>query len=550
MAIDLYRYGIRLTYDLTIPEPGSDLLSKMREADNIRKELEGDFDSLFILKPEKISFENADDKASEYGIPLVESHPEKEVLVTVVDTLVDNNINHTVDIVIPDKYQVQDLAYFDCACEPTSGQKGQYEVDDVSIVPREVTLSGGGDWGPNESYIWDRWKGRSGTLKLIVKQLKLKRWYLGIKIPCVLCDTAYKAWQQKIWGIIRDGCKAKFEERHVMLKERLRQLEESLDDNALSFRKREREEVMKGVLRWMGIEGFTFYPSELSSETDLYGQTGLVVNGDFMRIVQTQSEKIKFLHQAIEWENMLYFLYPYFWCNPGKNYDYWEFKKYLNHPDPLHRVFLKAGSARVVLTIRPSFEDAFMTFVNTGEIDPEAPYIEIGKEFQNYAQTNYPGIPPANPVKNYRPLLYPKQEQAWDEMQKLMQLLDKYNETNHRSPSTEQGLAALQSDLPTKDPWGHDYVYTCPGVHGDYDLASLGADGKEGGEDENADITSWAEASLIGRWYEYTPTSALDIDFDAKLPKEANEEENESSGTSFGSKLIKALLKWLLHRSN
>jgi general secretion pathway protein G len=77
-------------------------------------------------------------------------------------------------------------------------------------------------------------------------------------------------------------------------------------------------------------------------------------------------------------------------------------------------------------------------------------------------------------------------------------------------PSTEQGLQSLveqptagdspqhyrqggyleQSKVPL-DPWDHPYVYVCPGVHGDYDLMSLGADGKEGGEGYDADITNW-----------------------------------------------------------
>ena len=41
------------------------------------------------------------------------------------------------------------------------------------------------------------------------------------------------------------------------------------------------------------------------------------------------------------------------------------------------------------------------------------------------------------------------------------------------------------------DPWGNDYVYQYPGENGTFDIASLGADGVEGGEELNADITSW-----------------------------------------------------------
>jgi len=77
-------------------------------------------------------------------------------------------------------------------------------------------------------------------------------------------------------------------------------------------------------------------------------------------------------------------------------------------------------------------------------------------------------------------------------------------------PSTEQGLEALiekptigripqnyreggyleQKKIPL-DPWGNPYIYLCPGVHGEYDIISYGADGKEGGEGKDADITNW-----------------------------------------------------------
>lgn len=41
------------------------------------------------------------------------------------------------------------------------------------------------------------------------------------------------------------------------------------------------------------------------------------------------------------------------------------------------------------------------------------------------------------------------------------------------------------------DPWDNEFVYRVPGDHGAFDLYSLGADGQEGGEGENADITNW-----------------------------------------------------------
>lgn len=82
---------------------------------------------------------------------------------------------------------------------------------------------------------------------------------------------------------------------------------------------------------------------------------------------------------------------------------------------------------------------------------------------------------------------------------------------NHKAyPTTEQTLSALVSapssggslsnypqggyldgkSVP-KDPWGNEYIYLCPGVYSDFDIASFGADGVQGGDGKNKDITSW-----------------------------------------------------------
>ena len=49
----------------------------------------------------------------------------------------------------------------------------------------------------------------------------------------------------------------------------------------------------------------------------------------------------------------------------------------------------------------------------------------------------------------------------------------------------------LKKNVIRKDPWGNDYQYRSPGQHGDFDLWSLGADNREGGDGENRDVHSW-----------------------------------------------------------
>ncbi|MDC0948110.1 type II secretion system major pseudopilin GspG [Gammaproteobacteria bacterium] len=81
-----------------------------------------------------------------------------------------------------------------------------------------------------------------------------------------------------------------------------------------------------------------------------------------------------------------------------------------------------------------------------------------------------------------------------------------YRLDNFSYPSTQQGLRALVEEpsaepkpknwdryidrLPD-DPWGNPYQYRNPGKNGDVDIFSFGADGREGGTDNNADIGNW-----------------------------------------------------------
>jgi len=101
------------------------------------------------------------------------------------------------------------------------------------------------------------------------------------------------------------------------------------------------------------------------------------------------------------------------------------------------------------------------------------------------------------------------QTKARADIRAISTALAMYRLDNFAYPSTEQGLQALvarpagepaapnwraggylQGGLP-KDPWGRDYLYISPGRHGDFDVYTLGADGRPGGDGVNADIGNW-----------------------------------------------------------
>lgn len=110
------------------------------------------------------------------------------------------------------------------------------------------------------------------------------------------------------------------------------------------------------------------------------------------------------------------------------------------------------------------------------------------------------------------PNIFGKDEQARvtaakTNLQGIRNALDLYKLDNFRYPTTDQGLEALvkqpadaknwpqggylrSTEVPV-DPWGNPYVYISPGTDMPYDLVSLGADGKEGGEGFDADINAF-----------------------------------------------------------
>src|SRR5262249_26832352 len=115
---------------------------------------------------------------------------------------------------------------------------------------------------------------------------------------------------------------------------------------------------------------------------------------------------------------------------------------------------LRSGAMRVVLTIRPGFETSFAMLQQTGDStappDTSYPYVTIAEDIRNFAMTNYEGIPPANPDNNVRPLLYPEQRKAWNDMQKLIQLIEHYNDAQHnRTISNAITLTGTQTVTPS-----------------------------------------------------------------------------------------------------
>ncbi len=562
--VDLIRYGLRMTYDLVIPNPGSSLSSKVSELAQLNQVLSVDF--VFPLNPSDIVESNYDYYANLYGatLDLPPQNPGDMAQTLPLDKT-DNEEKHgSIQFSVPDDYEVKSAQIW--AGYSFWGDHAKslwFGVKDGAYKP-ELPQIGGGDDANQTRTVYDSddaatdpdqlfsksLSGRSGQIIVNYMWYHVNEGNVTVTLKLTPKPATFATWQMKSWATLKQAATDQHAAALNRVRDRQAQLQKEIDSyDSLTLRRMEREEIMRMVLLWLFGPSFQLVPSVF--EQLAWPSSGPPVTGPDIAFpdpsqipaawesVRKYGEFIKFLNNAIEWENVLFFCYPYFW----DLIENWPFKRFLVHPDSDHRDFLRAGCARVVVTVRPGFETAFaglidyFTLPSHPKPDPKAqktPYVTIGEEIRNYAMTNYGHIPPANPDNNVRPLLHPLQIRAWKEMQAIMESLEKYNDSKQNPEATRPyaaniyprtvdddgkpglGLQALPdvATLRLNDPWGRPYVYSCPGDHGeDYDLACYGKNGNQqtSGEGLDAWITSYAEGNVVSRWFEYTPTSALDV---------------------------------------
>lgn len=531
---DLYRYGLRQTYDIAIPLPGVRIWALHRRVAEIERTLRAPF--VFTLKPEDVNDGNWIAKAVEVGAAA-----------------------GAVPAPLAAQMQITPSAIIDYIPEDQSGI-GRYGKVDFEVpagywlesASATATLALWPTWGfwwlngnstgnlATHVFVGDLfdYRFRSGPMSATYYYRGVSFGSLTLLLTFGRKPDAYKAWQYGAWAAIKAAAEARNQEKMARLQEERDRLWRLLNGkDTLSLRRLEREELMRLVMQWLlgpssevkpgGIDGPAvpgqpapvqqtvqkILANEIAFESAASNSPFPTLDGISELATYDAilfGEFVKFIHQAIEWENLLYFLYPYFWGSELIGRD----KILFEHSDPEHERFLRAGYARVVLPVRPGYEEDFTRMIENGTLSGHlsSPYMPVAQEIANFARTNYAGIPPANPELHARPLLFPEQRATWDTMQVAMKDIEDYKLAHGNYPAT---LSDLPAGAPL-DAWGNDLVYRMPGLGADFDLISLGADNEEGGEGLNADISSAAGASLVATWFDYTPTSALDIAMDAK----------------------------------
>lgn len=189
---------------------------------------------------------------------------------------------------------------------------------------------------------------------------------INVTVRCVLTAQAIDDWKARTFAAIIEGYEkalAAYNDKIESMKANvaqaqkvnpgfLRQVENTiLRKNCISYLLDRRPSAPYTYGKDMSNNVATFggYEVDLSSGKDLSGYASFV----------------QFMEQAFEWDIMSYNFYPYYW---GSRSNWQSLYNYDSSDDPIFRSFMQSGMARVVVTVRPGFEDAVALYMSTGLI--------------------------------------------------------------------------------------------------------------------------------------------------------------------------------------
>jgi hypothetical protein len=181
---------------------------------------------------------------------------------------------------------------------------------------------------------------------------------INVSATCQRTAESYTNWQLESFNAIIDAYNEKLDAYNKAMEAVTKpQAQTTVDTNPGFYRQIENTVLRKNCISYLvthDLMGKPFYIKENS----------INVQPEATEKMDQYAAMVKFIEQAFEWDIMSYKFYPFYWGNK----DQWRQNYQLEVSDPLFRSFLQSGIARVIVSIRPGFEEAVMYFMATGQI--------------------------------------------------------------------------------------------------------------------------------------------------------------------------------------
>lgn len=377
----IYNYGKRLMYEFMVPQPAK-LHNFLMLADasnqNVVTLVKPEDPRLSLCKSSKdINRENFQSIASAYGAS-VNTPPAEIQLITktfsgtkaaTAETGPNETFFETIEIEIPDGYKAVQgsLKYFarydgdsvnkhatsiSFANHLLYAAEKLYDLKETDLTGYNVTYSLVND---NDSVIKDK-------ISVGYSILNYLSFSLNLVIATKLIPEQFKKWQEDAFNTIVEAYENQLAIYEQKLATSKAEGDRLLESNPLFYRNIEQSILRTNCISYMidnnPASNKTFGKQMYEGSTSNTYKITLDSNMD------EYSSFVKFMEQAFEWDMMSYSFYPYYWGNRSE----WKTLYQAECNDEIFRNFLQAGMARVVVTVRPGFEDAVMYYLAFGKI--------------------------------------------------------------------------------------------------------------------------------------------------------------------------------------
>ncbi len=383
----VFNYGSRVLFDLVVPEPAAFIHHTMRSQPVAGEEITKP--TPFILDSDDINIGNYAAYAQTYNAEGIEAPPEPTITISKVFEGIDDaadrgSIVKTAEVPIPEGYE----AVHARVQIASTYWESNYRV--VFSIGTRQWVHSGASTGWNQTTL-DKQQ-RSITSTLLTFRINIVA--AAVEVTCNRTDRALEYWRIRTHQAIKAGYLKQ-------LKDYEDRLEAAKAQAVTQVRPRnpqlnsalQRDELKRAAISVFTAQHFDSFNSIQSG--------GMGLPQIDLAEASLEGPYIRFFEQAFEWQQMMYVYYPYFWGRKSR----WVEVSLLEDADVEFAAFMKAGAARVVVSVRPGFELAVQHFLETGQIweggDPptvtSATYLNIVDEIKE--RQNAPGaeIPVGDP---------------------------------------------------------------------------------------------------------------------------------------------------------
>jgi hypothetical protein len=364
----VFDYGIRMMYDFMIPEPAS-YLHYLRGQPESKLELSEPPSRFTLTSHKQIDEFTYGTYVSTYGATDIDPPPDPYILASANLSNQDDDeggaprFAKTEKLTIPKGYGPERVEY---AAQATADEDMAITVL-IGSRFHHMTRSEDNSWPsfPQRMSLDQSYYGypEGAQLAVGVFVCESRSFIVDITVFCKRRPEAYEQWQLRTFQKIQQAYERRvteYEEKVASIKAEAALAQAEVDQETdlgappSINRVTERNELKKHTIAIVTGSRYEDIDAMVDDDPPYF---------NFAK-AREEGSLIRFFEQAFEWDQMQYVFYPYFWGRTST----WQHRFVTDDPDPQFREFLKAGAARVVVSVRPGFETALQHYLDTGKL--------------------------------------------------------------------------------------------------------------------------------------------------------------------------------------